>query len=105
MTLKYLAMKVTELNPDQITELKQNYLCRLAEEGTFAQIVGRSYDEPSYGDLADADTIVPDDVIFREYDGTEFVEEDFTGCGPLPGIDFDEDNLDEKPWDYGKHFN
>ena len=70
-------MKVTELNREQLTELKQNYMYRLAEQGTFAEVVGRDYDEPSYGDLADADDIVPDDVVFREFEGTDFVEEDF----------------------------
>ena len=71
-------MNVHELSREQLTELKQNYLCQLADEGTFSEIAGRDYDEPSYGDLADADEIVPDDVIFRNYEGVDFVEEDFS---------------------------
>jgi hypothetical protein len=46
-------------------------------EGTFAEVMGVDYDAPSYGDLANADEIVPDDVIFREYEGVCFVPDDF----------------------------
>jgi hypothetical protein len=37
------------------------------------------YDNPTYGDLADAHTIC-DEELFVHYDGIEFVEEDFF-CG------------------------
>lgn len=70
-------MNVHDLTREQISQLKANYLCRLADEGTFAEILGVDYDEPSWGDLANADTIVPDDVIFEEYADTFFVYEDF----------------------------
>lgn len=70
-------MKVTELNREQLTQLKQQYLWILADEGTFAEVLDVDYDEPSYGDLANADEIVPDDVVFRQWEGTDFVEEDF----------------------------
>lgn len=70
-------MNVHDLTREQISQLKANYLCRLADEGTFAEILGVDYDEPSWGDLANADTIVPDDVIFEEYADTFFVDEDF----------------------------
>ena len=79
-------MNVNELNRDQIHELKEAYLVRLADEGTFAEVLGVDYDSPSYYDMANADEIVPDDVIFEEYACTDFVEEDF--CGVLPGIDY-----------------
>lgn len=79
-------MNVKELNRDQIHELKQAYLIRLSDEGTFAEVLGVDYDSPSWGDMANADEIVPDDVIFEEYECTDFVEEDF--CGVLPGIDY-----------------
>ena len=59
-------MKVTELNREQLTQLKQAYMTQLDD-----------YDEPSWGDLAMADEMVPDDVVFREWEGTDFVEEDF----------------------------
>lgn len=70
-------MKVTELNREQLTQLKQRYLGILADEGTFAEVLDVDYDEPSYSDLANADEIVPDDVIFDHYEGSNFVEEDF----------------------------
>lgn len=70
-------MTVHELNREQLIQLKQDYLCQLADCGEFAEIVGVDYDCPSYGDLAAADEIVPDDVIFRIEEATNFVEEDF----------------------------
>ena len=70
-------MKVTELNREQLIQLKQRYLGILVDEGTFAEVLDVDYDEPSYADLANADEIVPDDVVFRHWEGTEFVEEDF----------------------------
>lgn len=70
-------MNVTELSREQIVELKGDYLCRLADEGTFAEVMGVDYDAPSWGDMANADEIVPDDVIFEEYAGTDFVPDDF----------------------------
>ena len=70
-------MTLQELSKDQLHELKENYLMRLADEGTFAEVMRTDYDEPSYGDLANADSIVPDDVIEREYEGVCFVEDDF----------------------------
>lgn len=70
-------MKVTELNREQLLQLKQRYLTELADEGTFAEILDVDYDEPSYSDLANADEIVPDDVVFRNWEGVYFVEEDF----------------------------
>lgn len=76
-------MEVRELNKDQMHELKERYLMKLADEGSFAEVLDVDYDEPSYSDLANADEIVPDDVIFREYDDVWFVPDDFfcTCCG------------------------
>ena len=70
-------MTLQDLSKDQIIELKIRYLYELVNEGTFAEVMGVDYDEPSYGDLANADEIVPDDVIEKEYGDTFFVEEDF----------------------------
>ena len=70
-------MTIKELSKDQLHELKERYLMKLADEGTFAEVMGVDYDAPSYGDLANADEIVPDDVIEREYEGVCFVEDDF----------------------------
>ena len=72
-------MDVRELNKDQMLELKQRYLNQLADEGNYAEVLGVDYDEPSYWDLAHADEIVPDDVIFRQYEGVLFVPDDFFG--------------------------
>ena len=70
-------MTLQELSKDQLHELKERYLIKLADEGTFAEVVGVDYDAPSYGDLANADEIVPDDVIEREYGDTWFEDDDF----------------------------
>lgn len=71
-------MDVRELSRAQLTELKGDYMCRMAEEGMFAEIFGVDYDHPSWGDIANADEIVPDDVVFREYEFVNFVEGDFS---------------------------
>lgn len=70
-------MIVTELNREQLTFLKQAYMTQLADEGNFAEMFGVDYDQPSWGDLARADELVPDDVIFEHYEDSDFVEEDF----------------------------
>jgi hypothetical protein len=70
-------MDVLQLSREQIVELKGNYLMQLADEGTFAEVLGADYDAPSYWDMANADEIVPDDVIFKNYDGVNFVNDDF----------------------------
>ena len=75
-------MNVTELSRDQLIELKQNYLEQLADEGSYAEVLDVDYNEPSYSDLANADEIVPDCVIFKNYEGVCFVPDDFfcTAC-------------------------
>lgn len=70
-------MLVRELNREQLQELKGNYFTDLVNEGTFAEVIGRDYDAPSYGDLADIDEIVSDEFIFEHYDGITFVNDDF----------------------------
>lgn len=69
-------MTIKDLSKDQLHELKQRYLMKLADEGTFAEVMDVDYDEPSYEDFANADEIVSDDVIEREYEGVCFVEDD-----------------------------
>lgn len=64
-------MFVTELNREQLDELKQDYICQLAETGEYGDVVG-----VSYGELMDSVNI-PDDVIFEHYDGIMFTEDDF----------------------------
>ena len=61
-------MSVKELNREQLTELKGNYLMeKNAENG----------EGTSYMEIADADSIISDDEIFDAYAGTEFSEDDF----------------------------
>ena len=61
-------MKVTELNREQLVSLKERYLCDWYD----------SYDQcPSWEELADADSIIPDELVFDYFDDTDFVEEDF----------------------------
>ena len=70
-------MDVLELSREQLTELKQNYLTQLADEGSYAEVLDVDYNEPSYSDLANADEIVPDCVIFKNYEGVCFTNDDF----------------------------
>ena len=70
-------MDVHDLSREQLIELKQNYLTQLADEGSFAEVLDVDYDEPSYRDIAMADEIVPDCVIFKNYEGVCFVPDDF----------------------------
>ncbi len=58
-------MTVYELNEEQKTLLKQNYLCEKRER-------------VSWGELAAVDSIIPDEVIFTEYAGIDFTEDDFS---------------------------
>lgn len=57
-------MSIRELNRDQIVSLKQKYL---AEDR----------DDLSWGELAEADSLVSDDALFDRYGGVDFCEEDF----------------------------
>ena len=56
-------MSVKELNRDQLVELKQNILCQRAST--------------SWGELVEADSIVSDEEVFAEYEGTTFSPDDF----------------------------
>lgn len=71
-------MDVRDLSREQLVELKQRYLTQLADDGSYAEVLDCDYDEPSYQDLANADEIVPDDVIYRNYEGVYFVNDDFS---------------------------
>lgn len=64
-------MTVQELNHEQYKELCQRYITEFwtdLEEGTAS---------PSYYDLAHADELVSEDVIYRYYDGVKFTADDF----------------------------
>lgn len=62
-------MHVSELNKDQLTELKQSYLMQHNEE------VGEG---TSYDELARADSIISDEMIYEAYSGINFTEDDFS---------------------------
>ena len=61
-------MKLKDLNDDQRLQLKQRILTdRMDAKGG----------SPSYGELADADTLVTDEELEAEFGDTEFVPDDF----------------------------
>lgn len=62
-------MHVSELNRDQLTELKQSYLIQQNEE---------TGDGTSYDELARADSIISDEMIYEAYSGINFTEDDFS---------------------------
>lgn len=70
-------MTYDDLTPDQRLQVKQRYMMKLADEGNFVGVVYGDGEErdPSYGELADADRMIPDDVV---RDGTVYTEEDFS---------------------------
>ena len=70
-------MGYDELTVEQKSFLAQAYLCKLADEGTFAEVMGVDYDAPSWGDLASALELVPEDVLVNEYGDDVFSEDDF----------------------------
>lgn len=66
-----------ELTIEEKQELAEAYLCQLADEGVYREVMNVDWDAPSWGELASALTLVPEDVLEREYGGTLFTEEDF----------------------------
>ena len=61
-------MKVQELNREQLTELKQDYLLRKMEKDNKS---------PSFGELCNIDTLVSDQEVFTFYSDFDFVDDDF----------------------------
>ncbi len=57
-------MNVYELNREQLLQLKERHLMEMN-------------DSVSYGELAEVDTIISDEEIFKAYAGVDFVEDDF----------------------------
>ena len=66
-------MNVRELSQEQILELKQRYLTDWCD----TLPVPRT---PSMQELAEADSLVEDELVFDYFEGTDFVPEDFA-CG------------------------
>ena len=84
-------MSFDELTEEQKLQAKQNFLVRLADKDMFIKTMkewhpdayGKENDDergPSYGEMADADRLVSDDVMRQ--DGVDYVPEDF---GPAEG--------------------
>ena len=57
-------MRVTELNRDQLTQLKQGYYCE-------------KFMDVSCYELDDINNIVSDKCMFEVFEHTDFVEDDF----------------------------
>lgn len=70
-------MTVYDLTREQLQELKGYYFSELVNEGSFAEVIGRDYDEPAYSDFADIDNIVSDELIFEKYGDMHFESDDF----------------------------
>lgn len=74
-------MKVTELNRDQLIELKQTLLTdrnNAQGEGT------------SYGELAEADSLISDEEVYEGYADIDFSEDDFA-CSVSAHVPIDRD--------------
>lgn len=61
-------LTLSQLNPSQRAELCQNYLCFHDNTEHFV----------SWEELAEADSLVSDEDLKREYGSTSFVPEDFS---------------------------
>lgn len=61
-------MSVEELNRDQLIQLKQNMLMERMDA---------ERETPSWGELAEADSLITDEEVQQEYAGTDFVTDDF----------------------------
>ena len=62
-------MKVQDLNREQLTQLKADYL-----ENQLLETEGRGI---SYGEIVEADNLVSDVEIFEAFDGYTFTPDDF----------------------------
>ena len=70
-------MSIDELSRNQLIELKERYMIELSDNGDYAEVIGVSWDAPSWGEIADADRLIPDDVIFTHYARYTFSDDDF----------------------------
>ncbi len=68
-------MLVTELNREQLTELKQRY---------YSEKMDAKGEGVSYGELFEIDDLVSDNEIFEEYEGVDFHNDDFFCTAGLP---------------------
>lgn len=86
MNCERRVMSFDELTEDQKLQAKQDYLVRLADKDMFIKTMKQWHPDaygnedpkeryPSWGEMADADKLVPDDVMRRE--GINYVPGDF----------------------------
>lgn len=75
MAVRFLTVK--DLSREQLIELKQAFMVRLANEGKYGQYFGVDWDAPSYNELACADDIITDMEMYTHYSGISFVPDDF----------------------------
>lgn len=62
-------MTVRELTREELQELKIHMLDEFLQEEENRNI--------SYGEMADIDELVTDESVFKEYENTSFVKDDF----------------------------
>ena len=72
--------KVTELSRAQLRELKKAFMIELVNDESYAGFFGVDHNEPSWGELANADSMVSDETIYNHYAGTSFTEDDLCGA-------------------------
>ena len=70
-------MTFYELTREEKTELKERFMIDCVNAGTYAETFGVDWDEPSWGEIAAADELVPDEVIEEEYGFYTSCKEDF----------------------------
>lgn len=71
-------MNVSDLTRDQMVELKQRYLCEIADAGLYSEAFHVDRNSPSYGDVfVNADDMASDSEVSKHYAGMSFAQDDF----------------------------
>ena len=76
-------MQWDELSDAQKHDMKEAYIIRLADEGKFVEVIygdGSEERGPSWGELANADKLIPDDVMRDQ--GVDYMPEDCPSSSP-----------------------
>jgi hypothetical protein len=90
-------MFFSELTPEQKHDVKENFLISLADKGMFIRQMKEWHPDkyageteergPSWGEMADADILVPDEVM--EAEGVDYCEDDFSSSSASERSDID----------------
>lgn len=90
-------MPFSELSEEQKHDAKENFLIRLADKDMFIRQMKEYHPDkyageteergPSYGEMADADELVPDEVM--EAEGVDYCEDDFSSRNTSERSDID----------------